>query len=65
MPEMIAQRSMYYAGTRKPEERFYAPAALALAFVAMGQARYAEDEGEAVKPKKRRTYKRRDMQAGQ
>lgn len=61
MPQMIAKRPMYYAGTRKVGERFDAPAKIAVAFAARGCAEYAEDEGEA--PKAKRKYRRRDMQA--
>jgi hypothetical protein len=63
MSQMIAVRPMYYAGTRKVGDRFVAPASLAMVFAATGQAKYAEDEGEAVKPKSKRQYKRRDMVA--
>jgi hypothetical protein len=52
---------MYYAGQRAAGDRFDVPAAVALAIAAMGQAKYAEDEG-TVKTKTRR-YKRRDMVA--
>jgi hypothetical protein len=58
---MIAKRPMYYAGDRKVGERFDVPAAVALVFAASGQAKFAEDEGEAVKQKRR--YRRRDMVA--
>jgi hypothetical protein len=51
---------MYYAGDRKVGERFDVPAAVALVFAASGQAKFAEDEGEAVK---KRRYRRRDMVA--
>ena len=61
MPQMIAKRPMYYAGTRKVGERFDVPSPLSLVFAASGDAKYAEDEGEAVKTKRR--YKRRDMVA--
>jgi hypothetical protein len=61
MRQMIATRPMYYAGQRAAGDRFDVPAAVALAIAAMGQAKYAEDEG-TVKTKTRR-YKRRDMVA--
>ena len=61
--QMIATRPMYYSGTRKTGDRFDVPSRLAIAFAASGQAKYAEDEGEAELPKIKRRYKRRDMQA--